>query len=135
GGTLWVILTGKPPFNGTPAEVMHPHLHAPLPLERLKGVPQPIVVLLEAHLEKDPRWRLQSPSEFLEAIPIITGAITAGLPVSFESELPAFAFTEDNMTEDNICIRTQNFERLSLGNTTLRKLPEEQVRAYRKAAE
>jgi tetratricopeptide (TPR) repeat protein len=95
-------LTGKPPFNGTPAEVMHRHLHAPLPLERLKGVPQPIVVLLEALLEKDPRWRLQSPSEFLEAIPIITGAITAGLPFRFGS---------------------------------VRKLPEEQVRAHRKAAE
>ena len=37
GGTLWVMLTGKPPFSGTPAEVMHQHLHAPLPLERLKG--------------------------------------------------------------------------------------------------
>jgi serine/threonine protein kinase len=102
GGTLWVMLTGKPPFNGTPAEVMHQHLHAPLPLERLKGLPQPIVVLLEALLEKDPRWRLQSPSEFLEAIPIITGAITAGLPISFES---------------------------------VRKLPEKQIRAHRKATE
>ena len=102
GGTLWVMLTGKPPFNGTPAEVMHRHLHAPLPLERLKGLPQPIVVLLEALLEKDPRWRLQSPSEFLEAIPIITGAITAGLPIGSES---------------------------------VRKLPEKQIRAHRKAAE
>src|SRR4029077_706954 len=112
GGTLWVILTGKPPFNGTPAEVMHPHLHAPLPLERLKGVPQPIVVLLEAHLEKDPRWRLQSPSEFLEAIPIITGAITAGLPVSFERvrKLPeeqtkAQRKVAENISAHDLCLR------------------------------
>src|SRR5262245_8588731 len=85
GATLWVTLTGKPPFSGTPAEMMHQHLHAPLPLEQLGGVPQPIVVLLEALMEKDPRWRLQSPSEFLEVMPIITGAISAGLPISFQS--------------------------------------------------
>jgi serine/threonine protein kinase len=102
GGTLWVMLTGKPPFSGTPAEVMHEHLHAPLPLEGLRGLPQPIVVLVAALLEKDPRWRLQSPSEFQEAMPIIAEAITAGLPISFQS---------------------------------VRKLPEEQIKAQRKAAE
>jgi serine/threonine protein kinase len=102
GATLWVMLTGKPPFSGTSAEMMHQHLHASLPLEQLGGVPQPIVVLLEALMEKDPRWRLQSPSEFLEVMPIIMGAISAGLPISFQS---------------------------------VRKLPEEQIRARRKAAE
>ena len=33
---------------------MYQHQHAPLPLERLKDVPQPVVVLLEKLLEKDP---------------------------------------------------------------------------------
>ena len=33
GVTLWEILTGKAPFHGTPAEVMHQHQHAPLPLD------------------------------------------------------------------------------------------------------
>jgi serine/threonine protein kinase len=54
GVTLWEMVTGKTPFRGTPAEVMYQHQHAPLPLEELKGVPQPLVVLLEALLEKDP---------------------------------------------------------------------------------
>jgi serine/threonine protein kinase len=85
GGTLWVMLTGEPPFSGTHAEVMHQHLHAPLPLERLKGVPQPIVAMLESLLEKDPRCRLQSPSKFLEALPIITDAINSGCPISSQS--------------------------------------------------
>jgi len=43
GVTLWDMLTGNAPFRGTPGEVMHQHQHAPLPLERLEDVPQPIV--------------------------------------------------------------------------------------------
>jgi serine/threonine protein kinase len=54
GVTLWEMLTGKTPFRGTPGEVMHQHQHAPLPLEQLEDVPQPVVVLLEVLLEKDP---------------------------------------------------------------------------------
>jgi hypothetical protein len=34
--------------------VMYQHQHAPLPVEQLKGVPQPLVVLLEVLLEKGP---------------------------------------------------------------------------------
>jgi tetratricopeptide (TPR) repeat protein len=85
GGTLWVMLTGKPPFIGTHAEVMYQHLHAPLPFEQLKGVPQPIVATLEALLEKDPRCRLQSPTKFLEAMPIIIDAIKAGRSITSQS--------------------------------------------------
>jgi serine/threonine protein kinase len=102
GATLWVMLTGKAPFRGTPADVMYQHLHSPLPLERLERVPQPIVVLLETLLEKDPRRRLQSPSKFLEVMPIIIGAIDAGLPINSQS---------------------------------LRKQPEEQVKAQEKVAD
>ena len=43
-----------------PAEVMYQHQHAPLPLEQLEGVPQPVVVLLEVLLEKDPARRFQN---------------------------------------------------------------------------
>src|SRR5262249_16190420 len=52
GVTLWVMVTGQTPFRGTSGEVMYQHQHAPLPLERLKDVPQPVVVLLEKLLEK-----------------------------------------------------------------------------------
>ncbi|HYZ72859.1 MAG TPA: serine/threonine-protein kinase, partial [Chthoniobacterales bacterium] len=77
GITLWDMLAGNAPFRGTPGEVMHQHQQAPLPLERLEDVPQPAVVLLEVLLEKDPAGRFQSPTEFLKAIPTITGAIDA----------------------------------------------------------
>ncbi|HZC36701.1 MAG TPA: serine/threonine-protein kinase, partial [Chthoniobacterales bacterium] len=36
GIVLWEMLTGRTPFRGTPGEVMHQHLHATLPVERLK---------------------------------------------------------------------------------------------------
>src|SRR5262249_12802333 len=35
GVTLWEMLIGTTPFRGTPAEVLHQHLHAVLPLSRL----------------------------------------------------------------------------------------------------
>src|SRR5271166_4180113 len=77
GVTLWVMVTGQTPFRGPSAEVMYQHQHAPLPLERLKDVPQPVVVLLEKLLEKDPAKRFQTPNELLKAMPTITGAIDA----------------------------------------------------------
>jgi hypothetical protein len=78
GITLWEMLTGKTPFQGTPGEVMYQHQHTPLPLEELEAVPQPVVVLLEALLEKDPGRRFQNPGDLLKAIPAITGRIEAG---------------------------------------------------------
>jgi len=77
GVTLWVMVTGNSPFRGTSAEVMYQHQHAPLPLARLKDVPQPVAVLLEKLLEKDPAQRFQTPDELLKAVPTITGAIKA----------------------------------------------------------
>jgi serine/threonine protein kinase len=84
GVTLWEMLTGRTPFRGTPGEVMYQHQHAPLPLEELEGVPQPLVVLLEALLEKDPGRRFQNPGELLRAISTITGRIDAGRRITRE---------------------------------------------------
>jgi serine/threonine protein kinase len=77
GVMLWRTLTGEAMFRGSPSEVMYQHQHAPLPLERLEAVPQPVVVLLEILLEKDPGRRFQNPVELLQAMPTITGAIDA----------------------------------------------------------
>ena len=57
--------------------ILFQHLRVPLPLEQLKDVPQPVVVLIEVLLEKDPGRRFQNPAELLKAIPTITGAIEA----------------------------------------------------------
>ena len=79
------MVTGQAPFRGSPAEVMYQHQHASLPLERLKDVPQPVVVLLEVLLEKDPGRRFQNPAELLKAMPTITGAIDAGRRITRQS--------------------------------------------------
>jgi len=84
GITLWEMVTGKTPLRGTPGEVMYQHQHTPLPLEELKRAPQPLVVLLEALLEKDPGQRFQDPGELLKAIPTITGRIEAGRRITRE---------------------------------------------------
>jgi serine/threonine protein kinase len=85
GVTLWVMVTGQTPFRGSSAEVMYQHQHAPLPLERLKDVPQPAVVLLQKLLEKDPARRFRTPTELLKAIPTITSAIDAGRRITRQS--------------------------------------------------
>ena len=77
GGVLWEMVTGHALFRGSPAEVMYQHQHAPLPLERLKEVPQPVAVLVEKLLQKDPAQRFRTPDELLKAMPTITGAVEA----------------------------------------------------------
>jgi len=92
GVTLWVMVTGQTPFRGPCAEVMYQHQHAPLPLDLLEDIPQPLVVLLEALLEKDPAQRFQTPSDLLKAIPKITGAIEARRRIARQSlqKTPSF---------------------------------------------
>ena len=85
GVVLWEMVTGHVVFTGSPAEVMYQHQHAPLPLDLLEAVPQPVVVLLEVLLEKDPGRRFQNPAELLKAIPTITGAIDARRRITRQS--------------------------------------------------
>ena len=75
GVTLWEMLIGRVPFRGSPSELMYQHQHTPLPIEQLKGVSQPVVVLLEVLLEKDPVRRFQTPAELLKAMPTIIGVL------------------------------------------------------------
>jgi Serine/threonine protein kinase len=85
GVTLWEMLTGRTPFRGSASEVMYQHQRTPLPLEQLKAVPQPVVVLLEVLLEKDPARRFQNPAELLKAILQITAAIHARRKITLQS--------------------------------------------------
>ena len=64
GATLFYMLTGRPPFTGSPGEVMSKHLYKPLPLDRLVGVPPPVVTLVERLMEKE---RENRPLNTLEA--------------------------------------------------------------------
>jgi serine/threonine protein kinase len=82
GATFWYMLSGRAPFGGTAAELMHQHLHAPLAIEQLGQIPQPIAMLLEVLLEKDPALRFQSPTQFLNALPAVMKAVDAGNPLT-----------------------------------------------------
>src|SRR5258708_28127133 len=62
GVTLWEMLSGKPPFQGSAAELMDQHQRAAPPLEKLKTVPEPIMALLDVLLAKDPIIPLRSNS-------------------------------------------------------------------------
>jgi serine/threonine protein kinase len=92
GVTLWKMVTGQAPFRGSPAEVMQQHQHAPLSLGQLEGVPQPLVVLLEALLEKDAGRRFQTPAELLKVIPTIADALDSRRRVTRQSlqKMPSY---------------------------------------------
>jgi predicted ATPase len=84
GVVLWDMVTGHAVFRGSPAEVMYQQQYAPLPLDLLEAVPQPVIVLLEVLLEKDPGRRFQNPAELLKAMPAIKGALDEGSPITRE---------------------------------------------------
>jgi TolB-like protein/Flp pilus assembly protein TadD len=84
GVTLWEMLIGQAPFRGPPTEVMYQHQHSPLPVDQLKELPRPVVVLLQVLLEKDPGQRIQTPVEVLKAIELVKAAIDAGRFVNRE---------------------------------------------------
>ena len=91
GVMLWEMLAGRAPFRGSPAEVMSQHQHAPLPLDQLDDVPQPVVALIEVLLEKDLRRRFQTPAELLKVMPAVAAAIEGGQTITYQSlrQMPA----------------------------------------------
>jgi hypothetical protein len=54
-------------------------------LDLLEAVPQPVVVLLEVLLEKDPAQRFQTPTELLKVMPTITDSIDLGRRITRQS--------------------------------------------------
>jgi serine/threonine protein kinase len=78
GITLWEMLTGQLPFQGSAPELMYEHQHRALPFEKLKSIPVPITSLLRVLLAKNPEQRFQNPAELQKALPRVREAIAAG---------------------------------------------------------
>jgi serine/threonine protein kinase len=85
GVIVWQIVAGKAPFRGSLEEIMDQHQHASLPIEQLKDVPQPVALLLEVLLQKDPSRRFKGPAELRKAIRTITGALDARRRITRQS--------------------------------------------------
>ena len=85
GVVLWEMVTGHALFSGSSGEVMYQHQQAPLPLEQLEGVAEPIVALIEVLLDKDPKGRFQTPGDLLKVMPTITEAIDTGHAVTSQA--------------------------------------------------
>ena len=68
GATLYYMLTGRPPYAGSLAQVMSQHLYKPVPLEPLEGFPPCVVELIRRMMEKDPAKRPQRPADLRREI-------------------------------------------------------------------
>ncbi len=68
GATLWFMLAGKPPFQGSIASVIHQHLGSLLPSDVLATFPPRLVSVLQKCLAKKPADRFQTPLEIKQAL-------------------------------------------------------------------
>jgi hypothetical protein len=68
GATLWFMLTGKPPFQGSMASVIHQHLGSPLPSDVLATFHPQLANVLQKCLAKKPADRFQTPLEIKQAL-------------------------------------------------------------------
>jgi serine/threonine protein kinase len=66
GLVLWKMVTGHVLFKGSPAEVMYQHQHAPLPIDQLERVPEPVVILIEMLAGEGPGAALPVSSRIAE---------------------------------------------------------------------
>ena len=68
GVTLFAMLAGRPPFEGTPLELMRQHRESTFPPEALAHVPEPAVEAVRRCMEKEPEARYQTATEVAAAL-------------------------------------------------------------------
>jgi serine/threonine protein kinase/TPR repeat protein len=68
GATLYYMVSGRPPYSGSVAQIMSQHLYKPLPLEPLEGSPSCVVQLVQRMMEKDRANRPQSPADLRQEV-------------------------------------------------------------------
>lgn len=74
GATLWYLLTGKPPFAGTLAQVINSQLSKAPDLGAVEHLPQEVSAVLGRLLAKNPADRFQTPADLrLELERILPG--------------------------------------------------------------
>jgi serine/threonine protein kinase len=68
GATLYYMLTGRPPYSGSVAQIMSQHLYKPIPTEPLANTPACVTTLIEKMMQKDREKRPQTPAELRREI-------------------------------------------------------------------
>src|SRR3981081_9670 len=68
GATLYCMLTSRPPFSGSVAQIMSQHLYKPIPLEPLAYLPRCVIQLIERMMDKDREKRPQNPVDLRQEI-------------------------------------------------------------------
>src|SRR3981081_485662 len=68
GATLYYMLTGRPPYSGSVAQIMSQHLYKPIPTEPLAYLPQCVIRLIERMMDKDREKRPQNPIDLRQEI-------------------------------------------------------------------
>jgi hypothetical protein len=81
GATLYHALTGRPPFEGPPLDVLRKHADEPVPREPLAGQHEAVIAVVLRCLEKDPNERYQSASALAAALENAAQAAAASPPV------------------------------------------------------
>jgi serine/threonine protein kinase len=73
GCSLYHMLTGRPPFEGSQSSVMRQHIKADLPDPRLlnPAIPQPLLHIMEKMLNKDPNDRYQKIEELFHDLEMV----------------------------------------------------------------
>ncbi|MBX7105304.1 MAG: protein kinase [Gemmataceae bacterium] len=103
GGTLYYLLTGQTPFNGTSAELVQAHLSKPAPrIETLRpGVPAALGDLIARLLEKDPAARPQTPGEVVDALGRLINGLSGERPTvpAPVTPVPVMTTIEDDEEE------------------------------------
>ncbi|MBV9658833.1 MAG: serine/threonine protein kinase [Verrucomicrobia bacterium] len=109
GVTLWYLLVGKPPFQGTQFQVFSQHMSKPPPLERLTeaGIAPGIVSLVDSMLAKEPEDR---PASYR----VLTGALKrllreAESPGARETVSSAGTFSFESKTASASAVPTASF--------------------------
>src|SRR5580704_5980903 len=68
GATLWYMLVGRPPYEGSMASVIHQHLGSELPADVLQSFSPKLADLVRRMLAKKPEDRFQTPVELKQAL-------------------------------------------------------------------
>ncbi|MCH8813627.1 MAG: protein kinase [Chloroflexi bacterium] len=98
GATLYDILTGRPPFEGTALEVLRQHADSPVPLDPLDELPEAVRKVVLRSLEKNTGDRYQSATELASGLEEAARAI----PTPLADELTQISAAPPEVEKDDV---------------------------------